>query len=635
MAEKVEVRVDVDVEVDDKAPKKSIKNIEQELKEARDRAIELSREFGELSPQALEAAKRVTELKDEINDMNERASLFDPGQKFAVFGNVVNSIAGGFTAAQGAMALFGSESEDLQKQLVKLQGALALTQGLSTIADSAKDFQRLAVIVRTNVVSAFSTLRGAIISTGVGALVVGLGLLIANFDGVEKWLKKVIPGFESFGKALQKLKAVAAGVLDAIIEHFKVMGDILANLFRGDFSGAIDAAKNMGDRMGKAYNQGFEEAVAGQNREAAAKSLLALNEHLERELKLRKAKGLESAKQEEEIARNIAAAKLLEFGPDSKEYLDAQTDFNALVIANRKAAADKAAAEEKKAADAAKAAAAKAAAEQLKDLQNQHALEYQLQETLGKDMYGLKLRQLNEQKDLMLRLGLETKDIDFQIQTEILNNRKAINQALVDDVQARSYAITEILIKGAEAQQQLLQRQIEAQQEVNRKEQEAARIKQNAELAKQAALTSTSDLLGASAQLVGEQTAVGKGLAIAQTTISTYQGAQSAFSALAGIPIVGPALGAVAAAAAIVAGIARVKAITSTQVPGAASTGNSSISNVSAPVQPQPSLQSNVSTLIDQVQQQTSQGPQRVYVLESDITDTQDRVAKIEANAKF
>ena len=50
---------------------------------------------------------------------------------------------------------------------------------------------------------------------------------------------------------------------------------------------------------------------------------------------------------------------------------------------------------------------------------------------------------------------------------------------------------------------------------------------------------------------------------IANAVISTYTGAQEAYKSLAGIPIVGPALGIAAAAAAIAAGMARVKSIQS------------------------------------------------------------------------
>ena len=79
-------------------------------------------------------------------------------------------------------------------------------------------------------------------------------------------------------------------------------------------------------------------------------------------------------------------------------------------------------------------------------------------------------------------------------------------------------------------------------------------------------LTSTklkvaSDFLGSFTDLVGKQSAIGKAAAIAKATIDTYQAANAAYASMAGIPVVGPALGAVAAAAAVASGIANVRNI--------------------------------------------------------------------------
>lgn len=65
-----------------------------------------------------------------------------------------------------------------------------------------------------------------------------------------------------------------------------------------------------------------------------------------------------------------------------------------------------------------------------------------------------------------------------------------------------------------------------------------------------------------------------KAMAIAQTIIDTYKGAQESYSAMASIPYVGPALGIAAAIAAIGAGMARVSAIRSTEYQGRASGGS-------------------------------------------------------------
>lgn len=65
--------------------------------------------------------------------------------------------------------------------------------------------------------------------------------------------------------------------------------------------------------------------------------------------------------------------------------------------------------------------------------------------------------------------------------------------------------------------------------------------------------------------VAGEQTAVGKAAAIAETTIATYQSATAAYKALAGIPVVGPTLGFVAAGLAVTSGLLNVSKIASTK----------------------------------------------------------------------
>lgn len=76
-----------------------------------------------------------------------------------------------------------------------------------------------------------------------------------------------------------------------------------------------------------------------------------------------------------------------------------------------------------------------------------------------------------------------------------------------------------------------------------------------------------SDTFGTLADLLGKESAAGKAAAIAQTTIDTYQAAMAAYKSLSSIPVVGPALGAIAAAAAVKTGLDNVKKITSTKEP--------------------------------------------------------------------
>jgi len=183
---------------------KAVKSIKTELKEANEELILAQRNFGDYSDEALKAAKKVALLKDSVNEARETADLFDPGKKFQAFSGVLQTTAAGYAGLQGAIGLFGTESAELEKQLLKVQSALALSEGLSAVRDGAKDFARLGIEIK-KVIPNLNTLRGAIIATGIGAAVIAVGLLIANFETVKKVVLNLIPGLAKVGEFIGKL----------------------------------------------------------------------------------------------------------------------------------------------------------------------------------------------------------------------------------------------------------------------------------------------------------------------------------------------------------------------------------------------------------------------------------------------
>lgn len=161
----------------------TVKSIKTELREAKEQAVAMSREFGAFSPKALQAQQRLANLKDEVEDLGHRVNALNP-DKFSQIGTAAASLAHGFSAAQGAAALFGAESENVQKAMVQVQGAMALSQGLMGLKDSKEALLALAGTIKTQVVAAFSTMKGAIMSTGIGALVIAIGGLIMYFKNL-------------------------------------------------------------------------------------------------------------------------------------------------------------------------------------------------------------------------------------------------------------------------------------------------------------------------------------------------------------------------------------------------------------------------------------------------------------------
>jgi hypothetical protein len=183
-----------EITTDSKQAEASVGSFKKQLKEANNELLNMSSKFGEASAEAINAAKKVAGLKDAIGDAKALADTFNPDKKFVALGGALQGATAGFSALQGAMGLFGAEGKDVEQMMLKVQSAMALQQGISGIAGAMDSFKLLGNEVKGNVVKAFSTLKGAIIGTGIGLLVVGLGLLIANFDKVKEVVLKLIPG---------------------------------------------------------------------------------------------------------------------------------------------------------------------------------------------------------------------------------------------------------------------------------------------------------------------------------------------------------------------------------------------------------------------------------------------------------
>jgi hypothetical protein len=182
--------------------KADVRSLRTQIREATQEFARLQNTAGASSKEIADSAKRVAELKDRLADARSTIDAFNPDQKFKAFSQSIQGVAGAFASAQGALGLFGAESENLQKQLLKVQSALALSEGLNTVLDSVQGFKNLALVIKTNVIGAFTTLRGAIIATGIGALGVALAYVIGNFEKVKEVVLKVVPGLSKVGEVI-------------------------------------------------------------------------------------------------------------------------------------------------------------------------------------------------------------------------------------------------------------------------------------------------------------------------------------------------------------------------------------------------------------------------------------------------
>ena len=184
--------------------KNNLGSLKSQLREAQAEVAKLSEQFGVTSKEAANAAKRAAELKDQIEDAKALTDAFNPDAKFKALSSSLGGVASGFAANQGALGLIGVESKEVEAQLLKVQSAMALAEGLQSIGESIDSFKQLGSVIKNQVVAAFSTLKGAIIGTGIGVLVIALGFLIPKIIEWADWTGRARKKQEELNDSLEK-----------------------------------------------------------------------------------------------------------------------------------------------------------------------------------------------------------------------------------------------------------------------------------------------------------------------------------------------------------------------------------------------------------------------------------------------
>jgi hypothetical protein len=609
--------VAVEVKVDSKNAEKSVGSIKSRLKEARAELTNAIENFGEFSQEAANAAKNVEGLKGTIDDASRLVAAFDGDRKFQAFGQSISAVASGFSAAQGAIGLFGTESKEVEQALLKVNSAMALSQGVNGVLEGVKSFKDLGLVIKSTTVfqkasaaataiaataqklftksvdessKGFKGLRGAIIATGIGALVVLIGLVIENFDAVKKVIEKL------FGP-LKKLTDFVGGLVTGFT----------------DFIGLTSDASRETDRLKKATeknNKSFEDQIAiMQAQGATAKEIRAIkNQMYEDELRnIRAVLAANGTLSEEEQARfrELKLQQTILAAEQGKEDKDA-------AAADAKQKADEA----KRASDAAKQAAVAAAAERKRIRDAKIAEDKKNEEEEKKRLEEFIQKRIKDTKEFV---KAERQEVDDVLEKTQEDSQARLLGRVTQSIELRGKEIesekqnTADKIALADA---LVANQVEA---------DKTRV---------ASIQSVSNALGVASDIIGKETAAGKALAISQALINTYLGASEVIKAKSTLPEPFGTISKIASVAAIIAtGLKSVKAITSVKVPGRASGGGASIpsSTISAPVAPQAET-----TRLEQGQiNQIGNAAGRAFVVESDITGNQEKIRRLNRQARI
>jgi hypothetical protein len=744
MAEENKIILDADV----KPLKKQLREATQELQVARQK-------YGEFSNEATNAAQKVAGIRDEIEAANEAAQLFDPGKRFQALTTAASTAAGGIAAVQGAMALFGNQSEEVEKALLKVQGAMALSQGLSQLKDIGKVGEQLKISFQ-GLTAGANGFKKALISTGIGALVVAVGALVAYWDDILELVGGVSSEQKKLNEETKKNLQAEQNKLDFIegqSNQLKLQGKTENEILDIKIAQTNEAIKAAEINIANSKLTKEAQIQAAQRNQTILKGIMnflnipirALNASIDNVTSVLKEAGIIeeatnlSSKILEEQANETLSKKL--FNPEEvaaegdKTITEAENTLNSLLekqagyelskIDLQKQGGEKANAEREK--QSQKEMEAEAI---LQDARNKMLSEQLQQEEAIKKNYDEKQKKLDEagikddgslaearnkelqavrdkfqkeeadkeaefQKqlnDIRTQTRLEgIKDenekareqilLEYQKQRdEVLNNEKLTSeqktalQLELAQQEKQALDALQLTIDEADAIKELekldarmkeseldlqMQRDLLSQKEaLNKQYYESGKISEeeytnnvraNSEARKEldkqeyelkiAQAQAASSVLGALADLAGKRTAAGKALGIAAALTNTYVGVSEALSAKSVLPSPFDVVAKVANVATVLAsGLKAVKAITAVQVPGGGGGGGAvsapSISASAPTTSPSlPSIGSSPVTALGAAMQQ--QPPVRAYVVESEVTGTQKRVADIERRAGF
>jgi hypothetical protein len=127
----------------------------------------------------------------------------------------LNAAAGAFSLVQGSMALFGAESDDVEKAILKVQSAMAITQGVETITESAKSVRALGTAIKaTETFQKLSTAAQWLWNAAMAAN--PIGIIVASIAALLVGGYKLVKFFQDSAEANDKAAAATKRNNDAL-----------------------------------------------------------------------------------------------------------------------------------------------------------------------------------------------------------------------------------------------------------------------------------------------------------------------------------------------------------------------------------------------------------------------------------
>jgi hypothetical protein len=652
-------------------------------------------ELGQLDPNSArfkQLSKDAGELKDRIGDINERVNaLSSDTKRLDSLVRVGGAIAGGFQAANGAMALFGGNSEKVAKaiqNIIAVQGVLNGVQQVGVFLTTKQNGASIldttikyANVAATKVVTAAQWLwNAALTANPIGLVVVAVGALSLGIYKLAKGLKDGTITIEDITKVLwrmlnplwllvdlykylyseenklessrQKQKDAQAARTKQRIEEIKAEQKAFVES-TNEQNEILEKRIKILDNQGKSHFE-LRKQILENNKAIVESEIEATRQIIAAKEEQFKANARIMGLTEEAYAKSIGINNLEELRQQASDTLEsmqldvqvAESEITKLVSDENKKRSDSA----KDRLDKEKALAAeryKAEQERLKNLQMLEDAYLMELEKAENDYFDSKLTK--QQKELQdtndYYFGLIERGKQFNVDTAVLeearnasifeiNERYRIAEAEAQekarlDKEAKDKADAEKRISDAAAEREEVIKNAEtligAVESLNSiaADREIARIKRKQDAGEK--------LTKAEQSRLKRQEAIQKAFAIAQIAIDTARGISAAVAAGAGLPFPANIPAIISGVAAVLSGIAAAKKALGE---GGGGVDSANISDTTASVnevknqEPQVQDLNNSSTILNQE-------PQKVYVVESEMTAKQNKVKAIISEATF
>lgn len=572
--------------------------------------------------------------------------------------------------------------EELQKEMSKLgKETKKVAQENTILAKGKAAFNDMKASIK-GVTAGFKGLKGAIMATGLGALLIAVTSLVAYFKNSEEGSRKLAIAMEALGIIAGKVTDFFAAIgekivwaftspkealnsfmdlvkenvinrFEGLLELLPKLGTAISLLFQGKFK---EAGKTAADAVGKVVLgvEDITDKVAD-----ATESVIEFGKTVVAEVKeavevatllVDQFRGIRDA-QQALIVDNALLNKEMETQQKIAE------DTNRTYEERKEALEKVGEAQVKLAENLAKQARLE---EQNLKLQISQEGNYEKREELETQLAEAVATRIDAETALETR-RLDAQKITAELENEEIARKQTIRDKLaemeLEDIENEFVRAQEELalaqqrdleeldrLKATEAEKQQV-KEFYAKKSDKLKQEQATYEKMLQKQVSDANMQVASQALGAISQLVGENTAAGKAAAIAATTIDTYLGAQKAYTSqlIPGDPS-SPIRAAIAAGVAVAGGIANVAAIVKTKTPGTSSGGGGS-----APTRPSiPSFdpaealggaaeadtsEENIVTLGEQTG--STGAAIRAYVVSDEMTTQQEADAKINDLARL